>query len=130
MNSKIEKLYLDIGLAAQAIADDLAGKLLVYSEVQDGVVSADLFYVDKAGVVRFRFCPTTMKDLIYSFWERWQEEPNSHEWRVMCYVMEDGKFSIDLTYLDQIKADEGVSDRRPFAVRRHFNDMKVDYSKP
>lgn len=130
MNSTIEQLYQDIGLAALAIADDLSGKLLIYSEVEDGVVSADLFYVNNANLVRFRFCPKTMKDLIYSLWEHWQQHPNSREWRVMCYIAEDEKFGIDLTYPDQIKKGEDVSDRRPLAIKKYFDDMKVDYSKP
>jgi hypothetical protein len=56
--------------------------------------------------------------------------PINHEWRVMCYVAERGEFQIDLTYPDQVKKDEDVSDRRPLAVKKYFDNMKVDYSKP
>ena len=54
MNPTIEQLYQDIGAVAREVADDLAGKLLVYAEVEDGVISADIFYVNLAGVLRFR----------------------------------------------------------------------------
>ena len=130
MNSTIEQLYQEIGLAALDLAEDLAGKLLIYAEVEDGVISADLFYVNQAGVVRFRFCPEDMKDLIYSLWERWQEYPDNREWRVMCYIVDGGKFQIQLTYPDQVKKDEDASDRRPLAIKKYFGDMKVDYSNP
>jgi hypothetical protein len=130
MNSKLEQLYQDIGLAAIAVADDLAGKILIYAEVEDGVVSADMFYVNQAGLVRFRFCPKFMKETVYSLWIHWKEQSENKEWRVICYVIEGSKFSIDLTYPDQIKKNEDVSERRPQAIRKYFDDLKVDYSKP
>src|SRR2546430_338453 len=103
MNSTIEQLYQDIGQTALNAADGLKGKLLIYAEVEDGVISCDLFYLNKAGVVRFKFCPDTLKGLVYSLWESWQKDPNNREWRVMTYVFEGGKFHIDFTYPDQIK---------------------------
>jgi len=39
MNPTIEQLYQDIGAVAREVADDLAGKLLVYAEVEDGVTA-------------------------------------------------------------------------------------------
>ena len=39
----IEKLYQEIGLEALEAANDLSGKLLIYAEVLDGVISADMF---------------------------------------------------------------------------------------
>src|SRR5215467_7154153 len=130
MNLTIEQLYQEIGQAALAIADDLAGRLLVYAEVEDGVVSADLFYVDTAGVVRFRICPWEMQELVYLLWQRWQEHPGNPEWRVMCYIIDGGKFRIQLTYPDQVNKDEDLSDRQPLAIKKYFGDMKVDYSNP
>lgn len=130
MSSSVEQLYQEIGQAALAVADGLAGKLLVYAEVEDGVISSDIFYVNMDGIVRFRFCPKPMQTLIYSLWERWKDNHDNQEWRVMCYVIENGKFGIDLIYSDQIKKNEDVSDRRPLAVRNYFGDMKIDYSKP
>jgi hypothetical protein len=76
MNSTIEQLYKDIGLAALDLADDLAGRLLVYAEVEDGVISADIFYVNTASVVRFRFCPEVIRELIYALWEQWKKHPD------------------------------------------------------
>ena len=50
-------MYPEIGQVALGLAEGLAGKLLVYAEVEDGAISADVFYLNKAGVVRFRCCP-------------------------------------------------------------------------
>lgn len=130
MSSTIEQMYPEIGQAALGLAEGLAGKLLVYTEVEDGVISADVFYVNQAGVVRFRFSPKPMQELIYSFWERWKEQPGNREWRAMSYVIDGGKFKIDLSYPDEINPDEDLSERRPTVVKKHFGDMKVDYSKP
>ncbi len=129
MNLAVEQFYQEIGQAAKAVAPDLAGRLLIYAEVEDGAVSADIFYATATGV-RFRICPQSMKGAIYSFWKQWTSVPGNREWRVMCYVIDDGKFSIDFTYPDQIKANEGLPDRRPLAAKRYFGDVKVDYSKP
>lgn len=130
MSSTIEQMYPEIGQEVLGLADGLAGKLLLYAEVEDGVISADVFYVNQMGVVRFRFAPKPMQKLIYSFWERWKEEPGNRAWRTMSYVIEGGKFKIDLSYPDEVNADEDVSDRRPAVVKKHFGDLKVDYSKP
>ena len=130
MTSKIEDLYQQIGQAAETLATDRAGKILIYAEVEDGVISADAFYPNRAGVVRYRFCPSALRELVYSFWEQWQQEPGNAEWRVMSYVIEGGKFSIDLAYPDQIDPNEDISERRPRAVTKHFGDMRVDYSDP
>jgi hypothetical protein len=71
-----------------------------------------------------------MQQLIESLWTEWQKHPGNHEWRTMCYIIENSKFRIDFGYPDQINASEDVSDRRPRIVKEHFPDAKVDYSKP
>jgi len=131
VNSDIESLYLAIGQNALASAPGIGGRLLVYAEVEDGVSSADLFYVQTSSQsVRFRFGSSTMVDLIVSLWEKWQDIPGNKEWRVLCYVIENGRFSIDLTYPEQIDEDEDSSERRPRAVQKYFGEVSVDYSLP
>ena len=130
MNSAIEKLYSLIGHAALRQADDLAGKLLVYAEVEEGVISADIFYVNRAGVVRFRFGSSAIQELIYSFWENWKSHPGNTEWRAMSMAIDGTHFNIDLTYPDQLNSQENILERRPELVMRHFGDLRVDYSDP
>ncbi len=130
MSLTVEQMYQEIGSAALGVAQDLAGKLIVYSEVEDGVISANIFYENLAGEVRYRFSPKRLEELIYSFWEQWAAAPGNHEWRAMTYVIEGGKFNIDLTYPDQIDPDSDLSERRPLVVKKHFGDMKIDYSQP
>ena len=132
MSAIIGQLFQDIGQVALDEAEELAGKLLVYAEVEDGVISPSLFFVNKNGVLRFKFCSESMKYLIYSLWERWQEQepPNNCEWRVMCYVIEGGKFEVAFTYPDQLNEDEDDFDRSEQAIKYYFNDLKVDYSRP
>ncbi len=130
MNSAPETMYTEIGRAALSLAEGLAGKLLVYAEIEDGVVSADVFYTNQDGIVRFRFGPEPMQALIYAFWGQWKSEPGNREWRTMSYVIDNGKFKVDFVYPDQINADEDISLRRPEAVKKHFGNVKVDYTKP
>jgi len=118
MNLSLEQLNQEIGNAALAVAQDIKGKLVIYAEVENGVVSADIFYVNYEGIVRFLFCPKPTKMLIYSFWDQWKKHPGK------------GRFKVNLIYPDKLNKNERVSDRRPLAVKKYFGDMKVDYSRP
>ena len=125
-----EDFYQQLGKAAVVLARDCAGKILVYAEVEDGVISADVFYLNTAGNVRYRFGSESLQELIYSFWEQWQKEPGNAEWRTLAFVVDAGKFAADLTYPDQIDPDEDVSERRPLIIKKYFGDTRVDYSNP
>jgi hypothetical protein len=130
-NTRIDKYYEQIGQEALGIAgDDLAGKLLVYAEADDGAVSADLFYCAKDGAVRFRLGSKELRALVYEFWQAWRKEPGKHEWKVLCYLVEGGKFHIELGYPDQLDPEEHISDRRPISAKRCFGDVRIDYSSP
>jgi hypothetical protein len=131
MNADIEGLYQDIGREAYAIAPDLNGKLLVYAEAEDGVISGSLFYEKGPGkVATFKFCPEILRDLIYSLWEKWSTHPGNAEWRAMAYLVQDGKFSIDLTYPEQMNPDEDLPERRQRVIEKYFGNTSFDYSNP
>jgi hypothetical protein len=123
--------YQRIGQAAIDVAEGADSKLLLYSEVEDGVISADLFFQSLGDtVVRFRFAPKVLQDLIYAFWESGDQKIKPCSWRAMEFVISDGKFSVELMYPEQVSADEDLSDRRPGAIAKVFPGLKVDYSKP
>ena len=126
----LEDLYKEIGIEALGHAADLAGKMLVYAEVEDGVISVDIFYFNGAGEVRYRYGSEFLQELIHSLWEQYKASMQGGEWRVLCYVIDGGKFKIDLIYPDQINKNEVISDRRPRALEKYFGAAKVDYSKP
>ena len=131
MNTAIEKLFQEIGKEASILAEGSPDRLLVYAEVEDGVVSADVFYVDVLSkTVRFRFCSDSLQGLLQSLWEEWQAHPGNREWRAICYVLDGGEFTIDLVYPDQVNHNEDVADRRPRAVTKYFGNTTVDYSRP
>jgi hypothetical protein len=128
---EIEQLYQDIGKTALTEAPTVGGRLLLYGEVEDGVVSADLFFIeDPKAPVRFRFGSLGLQDLLVSLWEKWQAVPGNKEWRTLAYVIDDGKIDLNIKYPDQLVEDEDVSDRRPRVVKEYFGDKPVDYSKP
>lgn len=130
MSSPIERYYESIGQLAADFLPDLGGKLLVYAEAEDDVISAGLVYRDRAGSVRFRFAPEELEDEIYSFWEAWKDEPGNEEWRTMWYAVEDGKFRIHLAYPEQIDPTKTGIARRTAVIKEHFGDVAVDYSDP
>jgi len=131
MTRDIGKLYQEIAREAVSVATDINGKLLVYAEIEDGVVSADLFYEKRnERVVTFKFCSEHFRETILSLLEKWKAHPGNEEWRAMSYVVGDGKFSIDLTYPKQMKFNEELSDRKPRIIKKYFGQSKVDYLKP
>lgn len=131
MNTVIETIYQEIGQEAVSFADDMQGKLLIYAEIEEGVLSADMFYINSNdGDVRFRFCPKSVQGLIMKLWKEWKSHGGNKEWRALSYVIDDGRFGIDLIYPDQINEDEDLSDRRPLVVKKHFGGAKVNYKAP
>ncbi len=131
MNSTIEDIYRQLGMYTLACAEELNGKLLIYAELEEGVISADMFYhegIQKS--VRFRFCPEEIRELIKELWKQWKNVKGNKEWRAMVFILENDKFSIEFIYPDQMSKDEELSDRRPRVVTDHFGTAKVDYSNP
>ena len=124
--------YQRIGAAAMAVADTPVRQLLLYSEVQAGVVSADLFWqAPQESLVHFRFAPAELRDLLYEFWERGAGEIAPRSWAAIRFTIDGtGRFAANLTYPDQFKADEGLPDRRPRVIAELFPGAKVDYSRP
>lgn len=114
-----------IALLSREAAHDADGRLLLYAEVEDGVISADLFSQFRGGPVRFRFAPAGLREAIYSDWEAAKDR-----WATYALLVENGRFSLSLQYEDSLKHDEALHDRRPRIVRAHFGDTLVDYSSP
>lgn len=109
---------------------DLNGKLLVCAEVQEGVIESAVFYERSAGkVVTFRYCSDELEDALYELWEHGAAS-GSRPWFGIEYVAENCRFQIDHTYLDQVSDDEGMLDRRPRLIAKHFGDRTPDYSMP
>src|SRR6218665_4203632 len=116
MSNSLEELYQSIGEMALAHSDALKGKLLLYVEIETGVISADIFYLNTQGVLRYKFCRDELQDTLYSFWSEWRATLGNHEWRAMVYILDGGHISVDLIYPDQIDEREDVSDRRPAVI--------------
>jgi len=130
--TSVDDLLQEIGREAVAAAGhDLAGMLLVYAEVEDRAISADLLYKTRKGEVRLVLSPRPLKEFVYELWQRWKAQPGNEEWRVMSYIVDkDGKLTIDLTYPDDVDVEEDVTDRRPRAVTKYFGDVDVILPDP
>lgn len=106
------------------------GKLILYYEVQDGFIESSMFFRSEHGRILYKRSSKDLKNLIYRFWEDWQRVPGNREWRCMTYVIEDGKFTVDFKYPDEIDDARPSSARRPGVISDHFGDVEVDYSNP
>lgn len=130
MNEGVEEFYQRIGAEAVAMTPDGVEDLLVYAEVEDGSTDCGLFYRDSAGRVIYKECNSEFFDLIYSFWEYWQDSAGLPAFSTMTYSISSGEFNIDLKYPDQIIESEGIDIRRERALHQHFGNMAIDYSNP
>jgi hypothetical protein len=125
----IETLIQDIGREASYAAEGFLGKFLLYAEVEDGVISADLLYPDTpVGPLRFRFGTEPLRQLIRTLWTCWQEQPENQEWRSMSYFVDNGELNINFGYPDAVREDQDVIERRTEAVTKYFGAVKIDYS--
>ena len=123
--------YQRIGQAALAVSGERVSKLLVYSEVEDGVVSADIFYqLQGRSTVDFRFAPPAMRELIYEYWQAGDKEIAPRSWAALKFVVEGGSFSTSFSYPDQFDSNEDLAERRPRAVAEYFPGVAIDYSAP
>jgi hypothetical protein len=116
-----------IGTAAIAAAHDSNGKILLYAEVEDDAISADLFSQSSEGPVRFRHAPPDLKALVYQFWETF---PVNERWATMTYSIDGGRFDCSFRYPDALSPDEDLAERRPRVVDDYFGKTAVDYSSP
>ncbi|EHQ07722.1 hypothetical protein [Leptonema illini] len=131
MNSTIESIYHQLGTYALAYAERLNGKLLIYAEIEEGVISADMFYHEGSRkVVRFRFCPKEIREFIKDLWKEWQKVTGNKEWNGMIFILENTNFNIEYIYPDQMIEDGGLHDRRDRVVTDHFGNADIDYSSP
>ncbi len=114
----------EIGRSVLAAAANPDGKVLLYVEAEDGVISADIFSQDRPEAVSFCFAPTDLKAMLYRLWEA---TPERERWATMAFVVEDGRFDCSLGYMSALVSGEDLSDRRPRAVNAVFGDAAVNY---
>lgn len=127
----IDDYYQEIARVALEVPGtdyDPKKTILIYDEIADGFIASSLFYESWDGRVVFKKSPQKLKNIIYRFWDEWREIPGHREWRCIEYVIQDGKFSIEFTYPDQIDLKKAVHTRRPAVIARHFGSIEVDYN--
>lgn len=119
----------EIAAFAMSSFANAIGKYLVYVEVEEGVISSDLFFQkESSNSVQFRFASQEIQDIIYSFWESGHGKVLPRSWATMQLVVHHGHFTADFLFPDQVTPNEGVSDRRPRVLAAQFPGLPVDYS--
>lgn len=125
------QFFEELGQAALAIANVDLESLLVYAEVCDGVISADIFFKPiHSTSVQFCFAPPPMREQIYEFWSDGGVNSPPKSWTAMEYVVRNGKFTADFKYAEDFSPGEDLHDRRPRVVAAIFPGDPVDYSGP
>lgn len=118
--------------ALEQAGGDRDGRILIYAEVEEGAWSADLFVeLGRAHGIRYLFGGPALERAILEHWEGSRADPQAGAWRTMAFLIHpDGRFTIELKYLDQVDPEQDVSERRPAVLRAHFGDARIDYSRP
>lgn len=130
MTPEIEALYPAIGNVLVSIPDVPIDAIAMYAEAEDGVVSCNIFYLATgAKVIKYRFGPSELDDMVYELWERWQEVPGNEAWRAVLYTLRGKKLEIDVTYSDRFNGEEDVVERRTAAVQGVLGRLPIDYSE-
>jgi len=131
MRADLEQLLQDIGALAMEAVPEGEPKVLIWAEAEGGTVSADLISGTPDEEARFQLCPPLLEQLVGVFWEDWQGVPGNREWIAMAYAIQDGSYTIDLTYEDDLEdAEEEIDELRPKAITKHFGGALIDYSNP
>ena len=131
MNPKIAPTFQAIGNALLDISGDSARTVLGYAEVEEGVSSVSVFYVDGSGPSpKFKFGNGVLADLFYELWENWTESSHEGTWRSAHYSIQSGRPSLQVVYPDAFDEDEDEFRRRAAVVRHYFDTDVIDYSDP
>lgn len=127
MTKEIDSLYQAIGSEAMLATDGLSGRLVVYAEVEEGLIAPALYYqrgTDRS--VHFEFCSSRLSDMLYALWECWRETPDYREWRTLAFVIDAGRFFVDLVFPEQVDPDETAEERRKRLVGAYFAPPQGD----
>jgi len=119
-----------IGHALQAQCPSEAEHLLLYAEVEEGVIGCSVFFSASPGVLVFRYASDELENLVYDLWEAGQDGLPPKSWAAIEYMLAGKKLDVSLSYPEQFKQNEGQHERRPRVVARHFPGFHVDFSQP
>ena len=126
----MEHLYQLIGAEVLRLAGNNSGKILLIGEIDEGVISADLFCQENKNKARYKYTTTELQDLAYQLWKNWEKWTGKKSWSIMCFQVNKDKISMDLIYSDQIDPEEDELQRREKIIEKVFGKTKVDYSRP
>lgn len=130
MTPEIEALYQSIGAELVSIPQEPFEVVALYAEVEDGVISANVFYAAPgADKIVYRVGTGALEDLVYELWEKWGSLPGQEPWRALLYTARDGKFKIEMTHADQFDEKLGEAERRLLAIQPVLGRRKIDYSR-
>lgn len=130
MTPEIKALYQSIGAELASVPSEEFDRMVLYAEGEDGVMSADVYYVVPQGKeLIYLFGGDTLTSLLFELWERWSAVPGQEPWRALLYSVRDRKFEIKLTYAGDFEANRDAEERRLAAVRPILGPYPANYSR-
>ena len=119
-----------VGTALQAQCPRDVRKVLLYAEIEEGVVAASVFFETATNGLQFRYASDELERLTYEFWEVGSGSILPKSWRAIEYALVGQKLTVDLTYREEFKANEGEHERRPKVIARQFPGLNPNFSNP
>ena len=131
MNTEVERLFQEIGNHLLDVVGADSPRILAYAEVEDGVVSVNVFYTAADGKDPvFKFGDDALCDHFYALWIEWTSLESNDRWRSASYFIEKGKPSLSVVYNERFDEAAGESERRDATLEKYFGTRAADYSRP
>lgn len=116
-------------IAVQALSElgNPTGKAMLYSEIEEGVISADLLAETRPGFVVFKFASKSLQQHLY---EMWNNVPvASEKWRTLTVKIDADDFYAELQYDDQVDDSVDLTVRRTAIANDFFGEPEIDYTR-
>lgn len=113
----------DIVTLVQHHAEDYGNYLMLYAEVEDGMVAPALF-VDRGQSVNWVITDYALTPLIIKLWHA---APTDKKWVALSLVVDSGQFDINFYYTDDLPEGTDFAEREQTMIAAHFKDKPIIY---
>jgi len=127
----VEQYYQEIGLAVVELATGATGRIALFSQAEDGHISASMFYIETNNPrLRCIYPPESVLMKVYAFWEEWGRDEENKTWVTMCLIIDGDDFTIDFLYPDDFTSGFPSREDEVRLLDHYFGSSDVDRSNP
>ncbi|MBB5686979.1 hypothetical protein [Sphingobium boeckii] len=119
----------EIGEFLVSVAEGSKGDILLFAELDYGVIGASIF-VDKGNYLKyvdFLEMDGRFSDAVFELWEA---QKTKDRWAEIEYFIHEGRFEIRYIYAEEVGDEPYRLERREAVLRRYFGDKPAVYPPP